>query len=127
MVWSMARKFMVSLSHGGVLCGLGGRPSRKMDLWDPSFHSNPGLVGLHPDLHGFIKWVIDAFSVLAEFIQKVVQVERILDTRHGQIGLRKISTPTHSTGFGFFLFPLPFYLVFQPANGSVILVQPGLL
>ena len=41
---------------------------------------NPGLVGLHTDLHGFYKWVIDDFSELSAFIQKVVDGRE--DTRH---------------------------------------------
>ena len=98
-----------------------------MDLWSPSFLSNLGLVGLHPDLHGFNKWVIDAFSALTEFLQKMIQGRK--DPRH-QAWANWIRDDIDSDPFNWFrlyVVLLALYPVCMPAHGSVILVHTALL
>ena len=101
----------------------GWRP-RATGLWVLYSVSNPGHIG-PPDLHGFFKCVMDAFSAVNEFVRTVVRERKATRLQAWSNWFLEI-LPHPYKGLRLDFAPLVPYLVLKPADfpiGAGILVQ----
>ena len=90
---------------------------------------HPWDTWLHPDLHGFYRWVFDSIEVLNGFLRQVVVSRRDEGIRRWKGWLREdMSSRPYIWLRPDFVPPSPFFVVHDPhTQSSQILVEPHLI